>query len=304
MEYLIKLWEGIQKHLAEAKAPALLHSDLNLTLRLIRDIFTPEVSRLLIDCPREHQRVLDFVETFMPRLSPFIQRYDREEPIFDAFQVEVQISEALRRKVWLKSGGYIVIDETEALTAIDVNTGKFVGQRNLDETILKTNLEAVKEICYQLRLRNIGGIIVIDFIDMERKDHRDNVFHALQETLKADRAQTYILKFSELGLVEMTRKRTRQSILRSLGESCPYCDGKGFVKSGETILYEVFRQIRRESHQLKGRKIVLNLHPDIVNLMYSREHEGLERIEKESGKTILIKTRYDFHKEQFEITSY
>ena len=304
MDYLLKLWEDIQKRMEEARAPAPLHRDLNLTLRLIRDIFTPEVTRLLVDCPKEYERVLEFAETFMPRLRPSIQLYDGAEPIFDAFRVEVQISEALRRKVWLKSGGYIVIDETEALTAIDVNTGKFVGHRNLDETILKTNLEAVKEICYQLRLRNIGGIIIIDFIDMERKDHRDHAFMALQEALKMDRAQTYILKFSELGLVEMTRKRTRESILRTLGEYCPYCDGKGFTKSSETICYEVLRQIRRECHQLQGKKIVLNLHPDIVNIIYSREHEGIERIERDCGRTILIKTRYDFHKEQFEISSY
>lgn len=304
MEYLMKLWEEIQKRNEEASATALLHMDLNLTLRLIRDIFTPDVNRLLIDSKEEYEKAIHFVETFMPKLRHHIQHYEKDEPIFDAYRVEVQIGEALRRKVWLKSGGYIVIDETEALTSIDVNTGKFVGKRNLDETILKTNLEAVKEISYQLRLRNIGGLIIIDFIDMEKKEHRDHAFHALQEALKQDRAQTYILKFSELGLVEMTRKRTRESILRTLGEVCPYCEGKGFVKSNRTICYELFRQIRRECPMLKGKKIVLNLHPDIVSLIYAHEHEGLEMLEKECGRTILIKTRYDFHIEQFEISSY
>jgi ribonuclease G len=304
MDYLIKLWEEIQQRKERASAPTLLHQDLDLTLRLIRDIFTPEINRLLIDSAEEYEKVLAFVETFMPKLRSQVFHYEKEEPIFDAYRVEVQISEALRRKVWLKSGGYIVIDETEALTAIDVNTGKFVGQRNLEDTILKTNLEAVKEIVYQIRLRNIGGIVIIDFIDMEKKDNRENVFHALLEALKSDRSQTNILKISDLGLVEMTRKRTRESILRTLCEPCSYCDGKGYVKSRQTICHEIFRQIRRECHGLQGQKIVLNLHPDIASLIYSQEHEGLESLENECARKIIIKTRYDFHIEQFEISAY
>jgi ribonuclease G len=230
--------------------------------------------------------------------------YDRKEPIFDAYRIEVQVSEALGRKVWLKSGGYIIIDQTEALTAVDVNTGKYVGKRNLEDTILKTNLEAVKEIVYQLRLRNIGGLIIIDFIDMEKKDHREKVFNALVEALKMDRARTNILKISDLGLVEMTRKRTRESIVRTLCESCSYCDGRGYVKSKQTICYEIFRQIQREGWTLQGKKLVLNIHPEMANLLYDQEHEVLERLEQELGKTILLKTRYDFHIEQFEISSY
>jgi ribonuclease G len=304
MDYLIKLWEEIQERNEKVRAAAPLHQDLDLTHRLIRDIFTSDVNRLVIDSEEEYKKVLAFVETFMPKLRNQVFHYDKKEPIFDAYRVEVQISEALRRKVWLKSGGYIVIDETEALTAIDVNTGKFVGQRNLEDTILKTNLEAVKEIVYQIRLRNIGGIIIIDFIDMEKSDNRENVFHALEEALKADRSQTNILKISDLGLVEMTRKRTRESILKTLCETCSYCDGKGYVKSRQTLCYEIFRQIRRECHGLKGQKIVLNLHPDIASLIYSQENEGLETLEEECGKKILIKTRYDFHIEQFEISAY
>ena len=240
----------------------------------------------------------------MPRLRNNVHYYDRPEPVFDAYRVEVQISEALRRKVWLKSGGYIVIDEVEALTAIDVNTGRYVGQRNLDDTILKTNLEAVKEIAYQLRLRNIGGIIIIDFIDMEKPDHRDQVYDALSEALKADRAQSYLLKFSELGLVEMTRKRTRESILATLGTICPSCEGKGYVKSGHTICHEIFRQVRREHEMLQGNKIVLNMHPDVATVIYDHEHDQLDRLEAECNKSIIIKTRYDFHVEQFEISAY
>ncbi len=304
MNYLIKLWDDIKKREEHTEAPSHLHKDLNLTLRLIRDIFTPEIIRLVIDCPEEYQRVLTFVETFMPKLRHQVSLYDKDEPIFDAYHAEVQISEALRRKVWLKSGGYIVIDEAEALTAIDVNTGKFVGHRNLEDTILKTNLEAIKEIVYQLRLRNIGGIIIIDFIDMEKKDNRDNVYQALVEALQNDRAQTNILAISDIGLVEMTRKRTRESILRTLCEPCPYCEGKGQVKSRQTLCYEIFRQIHRECHGLQGEKIILSLHPDIAGLIYSQEHDGLDKLEKECGKPIIIKTRYDFHIEQFEISSY
>jgi ribonuclease G len=304
MDYLIKMWESVTQRQEQASAPALLHQDLDLTLRLIRDIFTPDISRLVIDSAEEYTKVISFVETFMPKLRNQVFHYDREEPIFDAYRVEVQISEALRRKVWLKSGGYIVIDETEALTAIDVNTGKFVGHRNLEDTILKTNLEAVKEIVYQIRLRNIGGIIIIDFIDMEKRENREDVFHALGEALKADRAQTNITKISDLGLVEMTRKRTRESILRTLCEPCAHCDGKGYVKSRQTICYEIFRQIRRECLGFQGQKIVLNLHPDIAGYIYSEENEGLESLERECGRKILIKTRYDFHVEQFEISAY
>ncbi len=304
MDYLIKLWNEIQNRYERSSAPALLHQDLNLTLRLIRDIFTQDVQRLVIDSKEEYEKALLFIETFMPRLKHQVVFYDHKEPIFDAYRIEVQISEALGRKVWLKSGGYIVIDQTEALTAVDVNTGKFVGKRNLEETILKTNLEAVNEIVCQLRLRNIGGLIIIDFIDMERKDHREKVYNALVESLKSDRARTNILKISELGLVEMTRKRTRDSIVRTLCEPCPYCEGRGYVKSKHTICYEIFRQIQRESGTLQGTTLLLRIHPEIANLLYDQEHEIIERIEKELNKKILIATRHDFHIEQFEISSY
>jgi ribonuclease G len=304
MDYLIKLWNEIQNKYARSSAPSLLHQDLNLTLRLIRDIFTPEVERLVIDSREEYERALLFIETFMPRLRHQVFYYDRKEPIFDAYRIEVQISEALGRKVWLKSGGYIVIDQTEALTAIDVNTGKYVGKRNLEETILKTNLEAVSEIVCQLRLRNIGGLIIIDFIDMERKDHREKVYNALVESLKSDRARTNILKISDLGLVEMTRKRTRESIVRTLCESCPYCEGRGYVKSKHTVCYEIFRQVQREAGTLHGTKLVLSIHPEIASLLYDQEHRIIERLEHDLGKSVLIKARHDFHIEQFEISSY
>ena len=303
MDFLIKLWHDIQKRRERSGAPSPLHQDLNLTLRAIRDLFTPEVDRLIIDSRQEYENALEFIEAFMPRLRSLVEYYDSEEPIFDHFGIEMDVSEALGRKVWLKSGGYIIIDQTEALTAIDVNTGRYVGKRTLEDTILKTNLEAVKEVVYQLRLRNIGGLIIIDFIDMENELSRERVFNALFEALKTDKAKTNILKISELGLVEMTRKRTRENIVRTLCDPCPYCEGRGYIKSTTTICYEIFRQIRRELATSKARRIVLRVHPEVADLLYDREHDGVEALEHLSGKRILIKAQEDFHVEQYEINT-
>jgi len=303
MDFLVKLWHDIQKRWERTGAPSLLHQDLNLTLRAIRDLFTPDVDRLIIDSHQEYENSLEFIEAFMPRLKSLVEHYDSQEPIFDHFGIEMDVSEALGRKVWLKSGGYIIIDQTEALTAIDVNTGRYVGKRNLEETILKTNLEAVKEVVYQLRLRNIGGLIIIDFIDMENELSRERVFNALFEALKTDKAKTNILKISELGLVEMTRKRTRENIVRTLCDPCPYCEGRGYIKSTTTICYEIFRQIRREIATSKARRIVLRVHPEVADLLYDQEHQGIEALEHLSGKRILIKAQEDFHIEQFEINA-
>ncbi|MBI5967407.1 MAG: Rne/Rng family ribonuclease, partial [Deltaproteobacteria bacterium] len=216
LDFLLKMWNNVQKRKAASPVPSLVHKDLDITLRAIRDLFTQEVERVVIDSPEEYRKILDFCETFIPQLKSSVELYEKEEPLLDYYGIEMEISRALGRRVWLKSGGYIVIDMTEALTVIDVNTGRFVGKRNLEDTILKTNLEAVKEIAYQLRLRNIGGIIIIDFIDMEKVSSREKVFQALMEALKKDKSKTNILKISELGLVEMTRKRTRESLGRIL----------------------------------------------------------------------------------------
>jgi len=220
IQYLSTLWNEISTRKDKAAVPSLLHSDLDVVQKVVRDIVTEQVDRIVVDSKTDYDRIVQFISTFAAKMKYAIELYDEEEPIFDHYGLEVEISRALGRKVWLKSGGYIIIEQTEALTAIDVNTGRFVGKHNLEDTILKTNLEAVKEIAYQLRLRNIGGIIIIDFIDMEKEVNREKVFGALEEALKADKSKTNILKISELGLVEMTRKRVRESIGRMMCEPC------------------------------------------------------------------------------------
>ena len=301
VEFLVGLWKDIAKRKENKKAPCLIHSDLDVTSKVLRDILTEDVRRIVVDSQEEHDKSVRFLQTFMPKLNVDIELYDQDEPIFDAFGLEVEIARALGRKVWLKSGGYIIIEQTEALTAIDVNTGRFVGKHNLEDTILKTNLEAVKEIAFQLRLRNIGGLIIIDFIDMEKELHREKVHSALEEALKNDKSKTNILKISELGLVEMTRKRVRESIGRTLCEPCPYCEGKGYVKSRTTLAYEVFREIRREIRDLPGYRLTLQVHPDIAALLYDEERHGIEELERQFEKQISITARPNFHIEQFDI---
>jgi ribonuclease G len=301
MHYLTKLWDGILKRNENAHPPFLIHSDLEVTQKVVRDILTESVNRIVVDSKPEHDRIVQFISTFMPKMKYSIELYDEEEPIFDHFGLEVEISRALGRKVWLKSGGYIIIEQTEALTAVDVNTGRFVGKHNLEDTILKTNLEAVKEIAYQLRLRNIGGIIIIDFIDMEKEVNREKVFTALEEALKSDKSKTNILKISELGLVEMTRKRVRESIGQMMCEACPYCEGRGYVKSKTTVCHEIFRELRREMLDVHGAKVVLTVHPQVADLLYDEERRGLEELEKRFNKRIMVKAKPGFHQEQFEI---
>jgi ribonuclease G len=301
MEFLLRLWSNIQKKKESSPAPSLLHSDLTVVLRVIRDILSPQVNRIVLDSTEEYENILSFVNTYMPRLKYDIVLYEGKEPIFDAYAVEMEIDKILGRKVWLKSGGYIVIDMPEALVAIDVNTGRYVGKRNLADTILKTNLEAAKEIAYQLRLRNIGGIIIIDFIDMEREGDNEKVYQALEEALKKDRQKTTIFKISELGLVEMTRKRTRENISRVLGESCPYCEGAGLVKSKATICYDILREIERASSELGGRNVMVEVNPEVAGMLYEEERSGVEELERKLKKKIVIKGRPGFHQEQFTI---
>lgn len=302
MDYLIKLWDNIQNKRENASAPSLIHSELNLTLRVIRDLFSADVSGLLIDSKEEYEKAMEFVNTFMPNLSESVDLYGGDEPIFDAYGIELEISRALGRKVWLKSGGYIIIDQTEALTTVDVNTGRYTGKKKLEDTVLKTNLEAVKEAAYQLRLRNIGGIIIIDFIDMDKAANREKVYNLLQEALKKDKARTNILKISEFGLVEMTRKRVRESLSQALCETCPYCDGRGRIKSKNTVCYGIFRAVRREHMGLPGERILIAVNPEIADLLYDEESRGVEELEKSLGKKIIVKARNTFHQEQYEIT--
>lgn len=302
--FLIKLWKRIQKKAESATAPSPIHQDLDLIARTIRDFFTTETHQVIIDHVKEYRRILDFVGHFMPRLKSKITLYTQTEPIMDRYGVEEKIAKALEPKVWLHSGGYITIERTEALTAIDVNTGRFVGKRNQEETILKTNLEAAQEIVHQLRLRNIGGIIIIDFIDMEKEANRKRVYEALREAIKKDKARTNILKISELGLVEMTRQRTRESLENMLLSPCPYCEGRGRIKSHVTVAYEILRAIKKEKTHLEdGKRIVVRLHPEIANFLYDEENHSLDYLEREINHKIIIKASENLHHDQYEIAT-
>src|SRR5579884_1284576 len=303
VEFLSVLWQEILKKRDHLPAPSLLHTDLSLAFRVVRDLFTTKVERLWVDSREEYEAIKDFVRRFLPEQASRVHYWDKDESLFDHLGIEMEISRALNRKVWLKSGGYIVIDHTEAMTVIDVNTGRFVGKRDLEETILKTNLEAVKEIAYQLRLRNIGGIIIIDLIDMEKEKNREKVFNALHDAMSGDKARTHILKISELGLVEMSRERTREDILRILCEPCPYCEGRGYTKSPTTICYEIFREIRRIGSSPRDKKIIIGVHPTVANLLYDEERQGVEELEREYHKKIIIKADSNLHIEQYDIVT-
>lgn len=300
-EFLIKLWNSILKRNETSKAPTLLYNDLDLLLRSVRDHFTSEVDQLIVDYKPEYERVLKFVQTFMPDFAHKIELYTGREPIFDGYGIETEIDRALERKVWLKSGGYLVIDQGEALTAIDVNTGKFVGKKNLEETITKNNVEACREVADQLRLRNVGGIIVVDFIDMDQPRNREKVSRALNEALREDRAKANVTAISELGLVEMTRKRTRDSLLRSLTESCPYCDGKGYVRSKTTVCCEVLRALRRDGAGIAEDVIEVRCHPDVAALLTTEERAWLDEAEKRLQKKVIVKPREHARLDEFQI---
>jgi ribonuclease G len=303
IEFLERVWKNIHQKKENVQAPVLLHTDLDLVFRTIRDSFTHRVGRLVVDSKTEYERIKEFLDTYLPGLSARVELYDKEESLFDAMQIEMEVSKALSRKVWLKSGGYIIIDHTEALTVIDVNTGRFVGKRNLEHTIFKTNLEAVKEIAYQLRLRNIGGIIVIDFIDMDRERNREKVYATLQEAMANDRAKTLILKISELGLVQMSRERSREDLLRILCEPCSYCEGRGYTKSPTTVCNELFREIRKVGSSPRDKKIIINVHPEVANLLYDEERQGIEELEQEFHKKIIIKADSNLQIEQYDLVS-
>ncbi|MFH1059370.1 MAG: Rne/Rng family ribonuclease [Pseudomonadota bacterium] len=301
MGFLCSLWDAINRRRDRAPVPSMLHQDLSVSLRAVRDLFTREVDHLVIDCRAEYEQVVEFVSAFMPRLLPCVELYSGSEPIFDAFGVEPELARALGRKVWLKSGGYVVIEKTEALTAVDVNTGRYVGGHNLEETILKTNLEAVKEIAYQLRLRDIGGLIVIDFIDMEKEANRQRVVAALKEALARDRSKTNVLGMSALGLVEMTRKRVRESLGETLCEPCFYCDGSGLVKDTTTVCYEVFRHLERDLKGSAALGVDVRVNPRVAEVMLQEERYALEELESFLGLTIQVVPDPDLHREHFLI---
>ncbi len=301
LNFLLKLWQNILLKYERSKAPALIYQDLRLPQRLIRDLYSDDIDRLLIDSEAEYRELKNFVSTFFPSMDCSIELYQGMQPLFQAYDVEMEVNKALDKKVWLKSGGSIIIETTEALTAIDVNTGRYVGKRNLEDTILKTNLEAAKEIAFQLRLRNIGGIIIIDFIDMEDKGHRERVFNALEEALSGDKAKAHVLKISELGMVEMTRERTRDNLVRVLCDDCPYCDGRGFVKSVSTVTYEIFREIKSYSCAEDIVELVVMVSPEVADYLYDVESLAMDSMEYELGKKITTKKIDHFHREEYEI---
>jgi ribonuclease G len=237
----------------------------------------------------------------MPQYADAVQLYQGDEPIFDAFGIELEVERALGKKVWLKSGGYLVIEQTEALTAVDINTGKFVGKHTLEDTILQINLEAVREVAYQLRLRNIGGLIIIDFIDMEKPAHREKVFHALEDALQRDKAKTHVTQISEFGLIEMTRKRVRESLTQTLCEPCAYCEGRGYLKSHRTVAYEVLRHLQRELIASPAHSLEVIAHRDVVHMLYDEEADALAALEQRWGKRIEVKASPNCHIEQYEV---
>jgi ribonuclease G len=303
--YLVKVWERAQEKIALGKkAPYPVHEEPDIVLRAARDLFTEDVADVVVDDPSEYKRLHDFMELFLPERAADVKHYDGHEPLFDEYGIEDEITRALARKVPLPSGGYLIIDQAEALTAIDVNTGRFTGKgKDVEETIFQTNLEAVKEIGYQLRFRNIGGLIVLDFIDMERQGHRDKVYKALLDVLKKDKSKTTAVRISELGLVEMTRKRTRESLGRTLYESCFYCDGTGHLQSKTTVAHSIFRQMRREKDSLPGYKITISAHPAVCDLLQRQERDALEEASKRFQRRIVLNPRKDYHLEQFDLTA-
>jgi ribonuclease G len=304
MDYLKETWDKIRTTQAEKKAPARIHAEPGLCIRLVRDGFTDAVERMVIDDKDIYEEVNSFVSSFMSDFKDRVQLYRGQDPIFDTFGVEVELGKSLGHKVWLKSGGYLIIDQTEALTAIDVNSGKFVGNTSLEETTTACNLEAADEIVYQLKLRNIGGIIVLDFIDMEKAANRDRVYKALDKAMKTDRARTNVLKISELGLVEMTRKRVQEDLVRSISETCLYCEGKGHTRSRITVAYDILREVQREANRTKNNEqIFVNTHPAVADLMYGAELTSVENLEAKLKKRIVVRAMGHYHLERYEVYS-
>ena len=301
MDYLVRLWETVRRKGETAAPSSLIHRELSLSLRAVRDLFTADTDRIVVDSEEEHGRIRTFASQFFPRIQDSIELYKGTQPIYDHYGIEIELARALDKKVWLKSGGYIVIEQTEALTVIDVNTGKYVGRSSLEETTVKINLEAVKEIVYQLRLRNIGGIITIDFIDMKSEENREKVYRALVDALRADMSKTTICKISELGLVEMTRKRVRDSLSRTLSEPCPYCSGEGILKSKKTMCYEIFRALERQGPLLSGRQVTLFVHPALAEEMFGEHRRFLERLENRFAVKVNITANEKLHIEMYQI---
>jgi Rne/Rng family ribonuclease len=302
MNFLFNLWLDIRQKAEKRPAPLLLHHDLDIVQRTLRDQFTEDFKAIWVDNEELYESVLRFVQRFQPALVTRVKLYTRPEPIFDAFNITAELEKALRPKVWLKSGGYIVINQTEALVAIDVNTGKYVGRSNrLEDTIVKTNTEAVKEIVRQVRLRDLGGIIVVDFIDMDERKNRQKVMQVLEDAMRTDRAPYKILQFNDFGLVAITRKRVKQSLERALCMPCPHCEGAGYVKSVQTIVSEILQEAGKVAGALESKDVMLRVHPDVAKYLKSNQNKSLEEIEEVLRRPVLVKADPLLHHEKFDL---
>jgi len=301
LDFLMKLWSAVQVQCSKGKVKTLIHEDLPLPIRILRDMVTSEVEQVLVDSEQDYEKMKSFAQCFLPDLAPKLAHYQKRRPIFDLHGVEDEIEKALARSVSLKSGGHVVIDQTESMTTIDVNTGGYVGNRNLEETIYRTNLEAAVTIARQLRVRNLGGIIIIDFIDMEVDEHRRRVMEVLEQSLARDHARHQITPVSPLGLVEMTRKRTRESLQHVLCESCDHCDGQGFVMSASTVCFEIFREVIRQHRQFTFDELLVLAHQDIIELLLDEESNGLVELEQQIGKPIRLQPESLYLHEQFDV---
>ncbi|MEX2273209.1 MAG: Rne/Rng family ribonuclease [Vicinamibacterales bacterium] len=301
--YFHEIWKEIRVKMESSRAPAVIFREQSLVAKLLRDLLTEQYSAIRIDNEAEYRRVVALIERFMPNMLPRIKHYTRDFPIFEEYGVQGEIDKALRSKVWLKSGGYIVINQTEALVAIDVNTGRYVGKKTgrLEDTILKTNLEAVKEIVRQIRLRDLGGIIVLDLIDMEEKKNRLKVFQAVEQELRKDRAPSKAIQVSDFGLVIVTRKRVKQSLERQLTEPCPYCAGSGTIKATSMICYEILTEVRKMSPDLDGQGLVLRVNPDIARALREEERLLFRELQDSVGKAVTLKSDGQLHHEQFDL---
>jgi ribonuclease G len=304
LSYFHQVWTEIRQKAETSRAPAVVYQEQSLVAKLLRDLLTEEFSAIRIDNPTEHRRVLELIERIMPSLATKVKLYEKEYPIFEEYGVQAEIDRALRSKVWLKSGGSIVINQTEALVAIDVNTGRYVGKKTagrLEDTILKTNLEAVKEIVRQIRLRDLGGIIVLDFIDMEEKKNRQKVFQTVEQELRRDRAPSKAIQVSDFGLVIITRKRVKQSLERVLTDPCPYCAGSSVIKSSSTICYEILAEVKKISGDLDGQSLVLRVNPDIARALRDEERAVFRDLKQSLGREISVKPDNQLHHEQFDL---
>ncbi len=301
LAFLGKLWSAVQLECSKAQVKTLVHEDLPLPIRVLRDMVTSEAERILVDSEVDFTKMRSFTESFLPELTPMLELYKRRRPIFDLHGTEDEIKKALGRSISLKSGGYVIIDQTEAMTTIDVDTGAYVGHRNLEETIYRTNLEAAVTIARQLRLRNLGGIIIIDFIDMAEPEHRERVMRLLDESMARDHARHQITPVSPLGLVEMTRKRTRESLEHVLCEDCDNCDGRGFIMTAETVCFEIFREIIRQHRQFQFDEVLILAHQDVIELLLDEEAGGLAETEEQIGKSIRLQPESLYLKDQFDV---